>query len=286
MGRALLSAWSGRLVALVIAPLLVVAMSVGVAMAARDLDRAASRDTAVPVAAEVEKARTLPHTTTVSEDAALASLGTPIVDGLDVDCATVKCVAITFDDGPGAQTGTLLDMLDRYAAVATWFPVGEVVADSPERLRAIARAGHEIGNHSWSHPQLTTLDDDAVDTQITSAAREIERTVGTRPSLVRPPYGSISPRVTADPGRLGDPVILWDVDPLDWKYRNADTVYANVMRQVGPWSIVLLHDVHPTTVAAVPRILSALAERGYVFVTVSELFGGELRPGKVYTERS
>ena len=110
--------------------------------------------------------------------------------------------------------------------------------------------------------------------------------IGTRPTLVRPPYGSISPRVTADLRRLGDPVILWDVDPLDWKYRNADTVYANVMDQVGPGSIVLLHDVHPTTVAAVPRILKALADRGYVFVTVSELFGGELRAGKVYTERS
>ncbi len=71
-------------------------------------------------------------------------------------------------------------------------------------------------------------------------------------------------------------MILWDVDPLDWKYRNADTVYANVMDQVGPGSIVLLHDVHPTTVAAVPRILKSLADRGYVFVTVSELFGGRV----------
>ena len=283
MARAQLSAWKRRLVVLVIAPPLVVAMSVSVALAARDLGRAASRDTAVPAVAQ---APTLPHTTSVAGDAAFASLGTPILNGRDIDCAAVKCVAITFDDGPGAQTGTLLNMLDRYDAVATWFPVGEVVADSPERLRAIARAGHEIGNHSWSHPQLTTLDDDGVDTQITRTAREIERVVGTRPSLVRPPYGSISPRVTADLRRLGDPVILWDVDPLDWKYRSADTVYANVMRQVGSGSIVLLHDVHPTTVAAVPRILSALAERGYVFVTVSELFGGDLRAGKVYTERS
>jgi peptidoglycan/xylan/chitin deacetylase (PgdA/CDA1 family) len=177
-------------------------------------------------------------------------------------------------------------MLRRADAVATWFPVGEVVAGSPERLRAIARAGHEIGNHSWSHPQLTRLDDDEIDSQITRTAREVQHVTGTRPTLVRPPYGSISPRVTADLRRLGDPVILWDVDPLDWKYRDSGTVYANVMDQVGPGSIVLLHDIHPTTVAAVPRILRSLADRGYVFVTVSELFGGSLRAGKVYTERS
>ena len=278
--------WSWRLTALVVAPLLVVAMSVGVALAARDLGRTASHDGAVAMAAQVDRARALPHTTTVPNDVALASLGTPIFSGRDIDCARLKCVAITFDDGPGPQTTELLEMLRRHDAVATWFPVGEVVADSPERLRAIARAGHEIGNHSWSHPQLTTLDDDEVDSQISRTAREVEKVTGSRPTLVRPPYGSINPRVTGDLRRLGDPVILWDVDPLDWKYRNAGTVYANVMDQVGPGSIVLLHDVHPTTVAAVPRILSALAERGYVFVTVSELFAGQMKAGKVYAERS
>ena len=277
--------WTWRLAAFVMAPLLVVAMSVGVALAARDLGRPAPHGIVPIAAAPADQARSLPHTTTLPADASLAALGTPFA-GRDVDCARLKCVAITFDDGPGAQTAALLEMLREADAVATWFPVGEVVADSPERLRAIARAGHEIGNHSWSHPQLTRLNDDEVDSQITRTAREVERAIGIRPTLVRPPYGSISPRVTADLRRLGDPVILWDVDPLDWKYRDADTVHANVMDQVGPGSIVLLHDVHPTTVAAVPRILTSLAERGYVLVTVSELFGGSLTAGKVYTERS
>ncbi len=121
----------------------------------------------------------LPHTTTVSDDAALAALGTPIFDGRDIDCA----VSVRSDHlrrRPRSADGALLDALRPLRRGGHLVPVGEVVADSPERLRAIARAGHEIGNHSWSHPQLTTLDEDeAVDSQITRTAREVERVIGT-----------------------------------------------------------------------------------------------------------
>ncbi len=207
-------------------------------------------------------------------------------DGRDIDCRHLKCVALTFDDGPGAQTDQLLRMLADADALATWFPLGEVVADSPDRLRAIAEAGHEIGNHSWSHPQLTASSNGQIETQINRTAQLIERLLGTRPTLVRPPYGAISKRVAAELGRLNAPAVLWDVDPLDWKYRNSTRVYRSVMSQVQPGSIVLLHDVHPTTVAAVPRILKSLANRGYTFVTVSELFGNELTPGQIYLDRA
>ena len=209
-----------------------------------------------------------------------------VTDGRDIDCRLIKCVALTFDDGPGAQTDQLLGMLADAEALATWFPLGEVVADSPDRLRAIADAGHEIGNHSWSHPQLTASSNGQIETQINRTALLVEKLLGTRPTLVRPPYGAISKRVAAELGRLNAPAVLWDVDPLDWKYRNADRVYRSVMRQVQPGSIVLLHDVHPTTVAAVPRILKSLANRGYTFVTVSELFGNELTPGQIYLDRA
>jgi peptidoglycan/xylan/chitin deacetylase (PgdA/CDA1 family) len=175
-------------------------------------------------------------------------------------------------------------MLRAQNAVATWFPLGAVIADSPDRLTAIAAAGMEIGNHSWSHPQLTALSDRNVDSQISRTIREVQTVTGKRPYLVRPPYGSITRRVARDLGRLEAPAILWDVDPLDWKYRNSDRVYRSVMSQVRPGSIVLMHDIHPTTVAAVPRILKALVARGYTFVTVSELFGGKLQPGHIYTD--
>lgn len=208
----------------------------------------------------------------------------PGFDGRPIDCRKLRCVALTFDDGPGADTGRLLGMLRAANAIATWFPLGAVTLDSPERLRAIAGAGMEIGNHSWSHPQLTILSDRGIDSQIRRTAREVETVTGKKPYLVRPPYGAISRRVTRDLGRLAAPCILWDVDPLDWKYLNSDYVYRSVMRQVRPGSIVLMHDIHPTTVAAVPRILKALAARGYTFVTVSELFAGKLQPGHVYTD--
>jgi peptidoglycan/xylan/chitin deacetylase (PgdA/CDA1 family) len=208
----------------------------------------------------------------------------PGFTGRDMDCTRLKCVALTFDDGPGSETDRLLGMLRAANAVATWFPLGEVTADSPERLKAIAEAGMEIGNHSWSHPELTTLSDRGVESQISRTSREVESVTGKKPYLVRPPYGAISRRVARDLGRLDSPAILWDVDPLDWKYLNSDRVYRSVMSQVRPGSIVLMHDIHPTTVAAIPRILKALTDRGYTYVTVSELFGGKLLPGHIYTD--
>ena len=206
--------------------------------------------------------------------------------GRDIDCTRVKCVALTFDDGPGSQTTQLLEMLRAVDALATWFPLGEVVADSPDRLEAIADAGHEIGNHSWSHPQLTARSNGEIDTQITRTAELIEGMLGTRPSLVRPPYGAISKRVVAELGRLNAPAILWDVDTRDWATLNADRVYRAAMSQIRPGSIVLLHDIHRSTIAAMPRLLRSLAARDYVFVTVSELFGGELKGGQVYLDRT
>ena len=206
--------------------------------------------------------------------------------GRAIDCTQVKCLAITFDDGPGSQTDELLRMLRGVDALATWFPLGAVVADSPDRLRAIADAGHEIGNHSWSHPQLTARSNGEIDTQVTRTAELIEELLGSRPTLVRPPYGSISRRVVAELGRLNAPAILWDVDSRDWATRSPDRVRRAVLRQVRPGSIVLLHDIHRSTIAAMPRILRALAARDYVFVTVSELFGGELKAGQVYLDRA
>lgn len=206
--------------------------------------------------------------------------------GRDIDCTQVKCVALTFDDGPGSQTDELLRMLRSVDALATWFPLGAVIADSPDRLQAIADAGHEIGNHSWSHPQLTARSNGEIDTQITRTAHLIDQLLGTRPSLVRPPYGAISKRVVAELGRLNAPAILWDVDTRDWATLNADRVHRAAMRQVRPGSIVLLHDIHRSTIAAMPRILRALAARDYVFVTVSELFDGDLKAGQVYLDRT
>ncbi|MEU6785524.1 polysaccharide deacetylase family protein [Nonomuraea angiospora] len=188
-----------------------------------------------------------------------------------VDCRRVKCVALTFDDGPGPYTDTLLAYLAAYHAQATFFVVGGNVVTYPRVLRRTAAAGHEIGNHTWSHPDLTRLSPARVRAQLGRTDQAIEAVTGVVPRLVRPPYGAFNATVRRQTGR---PMVLWSVDTLDWRYRNSATVARRALRAVRPGSVILFHDIHPTTVRAIPRVLRKLTERGYRFVTVSELFGG------------
>lgn len=187
----------------------------------------------------------------------------------DTDCKRVRCVALTFDDGPAVpETATLLTHLARYRARATFFTVGQNVAAHPDLVRAAARAGNEIGNHSWNHPDLTTLSRGQVVSQLNRTSAAIKAATGKAPTLFRPPYGAVNPRVRAAT-RLSP--VLWDLDTEDWKYRDADKVARTVIDKVRRNDVVLLHDIHPTSVAAVPQILRTLTARGYHFVTVSHL---------------
>ncbi|MFI7633026.1 polysaccharide deacetylase family protein [Nonomuraea sp. NPDC049400] len=193
-----------------------------------------------------------------------------------VDCRRVKCVALTFDDGPGRHTGTLLRHLAKYHARATFFVVGSSVVAYPRVLRRTVAAGHEIGNHTWSHPLLTRLSAARVRSQLARTDRAVKAAAGVVPRLVRPPYGGFNRAVRR---QIARPIVMWNVDTLDWRYRNSATVARRTLRSVRPGSIVLFHDIHRTTVGAMPRVLKSLAKRGYHFVTVSELFGG--RPPRV-----
>ncbi|MGW4964743.1 polysaccharide deacetylase family protein, partial [Nonomuraea sp. NPDC004186] len=188
-----------------------------------------------------------------------------------VDCRRVKCVALTFDDGPGPYTDTLLAYLAAYHAQATFFVVGSNVVTYPRVLRRTVAAGHEIGNHTWSHPDLTRLSPARVRSQLGRTDQAIRAITGVMPGLVRPPYGAINATVRRQTGR---PMVLWSVDTLDWRYRSSATVARRALRSVRPGSVILFHDIHPTTVRAIPRVLRKLAGRGYRFVTVSQLFGG------------
>ncbi|WP_344470933.1 polysaccharide deacetylase family protein [Nonomuraea monospora] len=196
-----------------------------------------------------------------------------------VDCRRVKCVALTFDDGPGKYTDTLLRTLAAYDARATFFVVGQNVAAYPGALRRTYAAGHEIGNHSWSHPDLTRLSAASVRSQFTRTDRAIKAAIGIRPKLVRPPYGAFDATVRRQAGR---PVVMWSVDTLDWRYRDSARVARKAVKAVRPGSVILFHDIHPTTVRAIPKVLKALSKRGYRFVTVSRLFGGS-PPRLVYS---
>ncbi|KAB8196125.1 polysaccharide deacetylase family protein [Nonomuraea phyllanthi] len=188
-----------------------------------------------------------------------------------VDCRHAKCVALTFDDGPGPYTGTLLRHLAKYHARATFFVVGLNVVTYPGVLRHTVEAGHEIGNHTWSHPDLTRRSAAGIRSQLGRTDVAVKAATGVVPRLVRPPYGAFDRVVRAQTSR---PFVLWSVDTLDWRFRDSAVVARRALRSVRPGSVVLFHDIHPTTVRAIPRVLRTLSRRGYRFVTISQLYGG------------
>ena len=163
----------------------------------------------------------------------------------------------------------MLDELKQRDVKATFFVLGSRVPGNEELIARMVNEGHEVGNHSYSHPIFKKMNQAAISQEITRAADLIEQAGGVRPWLVRPPYGDVSSPVKA---ALSEPLILWSVDPLDWKLRDTDAVVKAVLSTVRDGDIVLLHDIYSTTVDAALIVIDRLSEEGYDFVTVSELF--------------
>jgi peptidoglycan/xylan/chitin deacetylase (PgdA/CDA1 family) len=182
-------------------------------------------------------------------------------------------IAMTFDDGPSATlTPKLLDLLAAHHIKATFFVIGENVAQHPDIIARAAREGHEIANHSWSHPNLAKLSDESVRRQLWRTDDAIKSASGTRPTLLRPPYGSITEREKRwIHDEFGYQIVLWDVDPYDWKRPGPVVVRNRILQETRPGSIVLSHDIHPGTIEAMPSTFDALQAKGFKFVTVSEL---------------
>ncbi|WP_157248895.1 polysaccharide deacetylase family protein [Nonomuraea typhae] len=200
-----------------------------------------------------------------------------------VDCATVKCVALTFDDGPGPHTGRLLDMLRDAGARATFFTVGINAAARPDLLRRMSDEGHLVGNHSWAHRDLSKLSSSKITDSLGRTQDALTATLGERPTLVRPPYGAVSKDVRTVAKELGVALVNWDVDTRDWKDRKPGVVAKRAVKGAHPGAIVLMHDIHRTTVDAVPDILKKLRGKGYTFVTVPELYGtASMQAGRLY----
>jgi peptidoglycan-N-acetylglucosamine deacetylase len=182
-------------------------------------------------------------------------------------------VAMTFDDGPSAKlTPKLLDLLAQHHIKATFFLIGENVAEHPEIVAREVREGHEVGNHSWSHPNLAKMSDDGVRSQLRRTDDAIQSVAGIRPKFLRPPYGSI----TAGEKKwinqeFGYKIILWDVDPFDWRRPGPNVVCNRIVKNTRAGSIILAHDIHPGTIEAMPCVFSQLEAKGFKFVTVSEL---------------
>lgn len=184
-------------------------------------------------------------------------------------------VALTFDDGPGPDTLGILSALNRLGVPGTFFVIGRQLAGHGRQLRAIVAHGDEIGVHSWSHPDLTTLRPARVRAEILGTRNAIRLAAGVEPLLYRPPYGAIDRRVMAAVASARMPPVLWDVDGDDWA-RDATParVARTVLAEVRPGSIILLHDGggrRGVTVRALPRIVSGLRARGLEPVLVSDL---------------
>lgn len=198
-----------------------------------------------------------------------------------VDCDVSKCVALTFDDGPSVYTNTLLNTLKANNVPATFFVLGRSAKIQPDTIARIVAEGHELGNHSWDHKDLRTLSGDDIDIQLHKTDELLYANVGIRPLYLRPPYGAYNDEVLKHVNR---PIILWNVDPEDWKR----PPYAElVKRMTSPknGAIILAHDIYQSTVEVIPEVISKLRKQGFVFVTISDLLKPPLIAGKVYSHR-
>jgi len=202
-----------------------------------------------------------------------------------VDCALVKCVALTFDDGPSPYTDRLLSILKDNDASATFFLIGNKVAANPAGAKRIADAGMEVASHTWEHPNMTTIPAEDIPAQFSRASDAIEAATGQRPLLVRTAGGLINDQVLAEAGKQGLADINWDVIPFDWANdANLGATRALLMSQLKPNAVVLFHDTYSSTVDLVYQFIPVLRANGYHLVTVSQLLGPR-EPGSSYGSR-
>lgn len=199
-----------------------------------------------------------------------------------VDCA--NCVAITYDDGPGAETNRLLDKLKAKNAHASFMVIAPSAEQHPELLKRMKAEGHTIGNHTKSHRQLNTLPYDQVSQEIDAGSAAIKKATGQSTRWVRPPYGATNPTVDQVTRDKGVSQALWDVDTVDWKDRNSEHVCSSAVQGARAGSIVLMHDIHPTTVDAADCVIDGLRAKGLEPVSLDRLLRTPV-PGKRYYAR-
>ncbi|MBE6008958.1 MAG: hypothetical protein E7235_07155 [Lachnospiraceae bacterium] len=197
-------------------------------------------------------------------------------------------VALTFDDGPSKHTDRLLDIFAEYGGKGTFFVVGNILDNRAETLKRTVAEGHQLAGHSWDHRQLTKLTGDDLVNQIMATRAKIYDLTGIDTPVIRPPYGSYNDEVKQVCKDHGVMIVNWSVDTLDWKYKDANTIYSTIMADVKDGDIILCHDLHGTTVDAMEMVIPALIEKGYQLVTVSELLDAgnrEIIAGEVYTKK-
>lgn len=196
-----------------------------------------------------------------------------------------KAIALTFDDGPRGEsdrTQKVLELLKKYNAHATFFVLGEKAVQNADILKQQIAQGCEIGNHSWNHKNLAKLSMKQVNKQYDKTAKAVKQLTGYDVKLLRPPYGAISQKMRKN---LKHPMVLWNVDTLDWLSKDPKKILKVVKKRVKDGDIILMHDIHPTTATALEKVLPWLVQNGYDILTVSELAerkGAKLNNGKAY----
>lgn len=183
-----------------------------------------------------------------------------------------KKVSISFDAAWGnEQTQTLLDTLEKYNIKSTFFLVGDWVRNYPDDVKKIAKAGHDVGNHSNTHPYMTQLDISGIKSELETCNNDIEALIGKKPTLFRPPYGDYDNNVVDTVMGMGMYCVQWDVDSLDWKNLSAEEMCSRIRNNIKSGSIVLMHNGAENTPAALPMIIECIQELGYEIVPISEL---------------
>ena len=196
-----------------------------------------------------------------------------------------KMVALTYDDGPSIYTPRILKTLKENNSVATFFVVGNRVPMYSDTVKKAYDMGCEIGNHTYEHKSLPNLSETEVKRQISKTNKEVKKAIGEKPVIMRPTGGATNTNIKK---WVGMPSIIWSVDTLDWKTRNADSTRRAVLNRVKDGDIVLMHDLYSATATASETIIPELVRRGYQLVTVSELAecrGGMKETGAYYSFR-
>ncbi|MCI1749423.1 MAG: polysaccharide deacetylase family protein [Acidipropionibacterium sp.] len=203
-----------------------------------------------------------------------------------IDCIVTKAVALTYDDGPAAGTTHVIDAFNKVKGAATFFEMGNSIDEFPKTPRFIAASGFEIGNHTVTHPDLTTLKADSVQRELAGNSAKIKGIIGRAPLLFRPPYGAHNATVDKIADSLDMAVVNWSIDTEDWKTRNTRSTEQKVLKDAPIYTepVTLMHDIHASTINAVTTIVNTLTEKGYTLVTISELTlnTGGLKAGHGY----
>lgn len=193
-----------------------------------------------------------------------------------------KIIALTFDDGPNYNTSKILEILNKYNVSATFFVLGSEISGNEKILETMNEYGMEIGNHTYSHKLMTKMDNEHIIKEIKDTNELIYSVIGKYPKVVRPSYGSFNKKIKES---INMPIIIWDIDTLDWKSHNSSKIVSRIMNKVSDGDIILMHDIYSATVKAVEIVVPKLLSEGYQIVSVSELFyykNIELENGIVY----